>query len=60
MWTAASAESLIASMKMEGRNLLMMMRTLGPTSLSARILAHNSAVETLTAGLVALQNRSNR
>ena len=53
--TLASAESLMASINMGGRNFMSRILTFGPTSLSARILARSSAVCSLTVGFVPLQ-----
>ena len=60
MITAASGLSLMASMKMRGRNLPSIIRTLGPTSLSVIILASKLAVCSRTEGLCELQNRLSR
>ncbi len=50
MMTAASALSLIASMKMYGRNFPKTILTRGPTNLSVIILANRLAVNSRTAG----------
>ena len=47
----------MASMKILGRNLERMMRTLGPTSLSVIILPKSAAVSSRTEGTVELQKR---
>ena len=60
MCTLASALSLMASMKMTGRNLQRTIRTLGPTSLSVIILAMREAVSSRTVGFCELQNRFSR
>ena len=60
MCTDASGLSLIASMKIMGRNFDSTIRTLGPTNLSAIIFENNSAVLALTLGLVELLNKSSK
>ena len=58
--TDASGLSLMASIKIEGRNFDNTIFTLGPISLSAIILANSSAVLMRTAGFIELQNKSSR
>ena len=53
--TEASELSLMASIKMRGRNLERTIRTFGPTSLSMIILAMREAVSSLTVGSCELQ-----
>ena len=60
MWTLASGLSLMASMKMTGRNFMRTILTFGPTSLSVIILANRAAVSSRTVGFCELQNRSSR
>ena len=56
--TAASGLCFIASKKIEGRNLVTQMRTLGPTSLSVTILLSTSALFSLLADTSEWQNTS--
>jgi len=57
MCTEASELSLMASMKMSGRNLERAIQTLGPTSLSVIIFASREAVSSRTVGFWELQKR---
>lgn len=60
MVTDASGLSFMASMNINGRNLVSIIRTFGPTNLSAIILPSRAAVCSRTIGLVELQNRFSR